>query len=275
MRFMSLPVVPAALFKGSFVKGTFVAACLGAGVLMSQLASATTVQFQTVLGDFEVNLYDNATPKTVENFLAYVNANAYDNTVIHRTVNNFIVQGGAYKYVATEKLESITPNETVVNEPFYSNVRATIAMAKIGNQPNSATNQWFINLKDNSASLDPQNGGFTVFGEVTSGMEVVLEIAKLNRFNFSGALEELPLRNYSATDYSNKKPATDENFMLVEKIVVLNADKDTAASLNPPKNTLISESTKSDGGSSGSFGLFGLLALGLLALGRKTLLNKA
>lgn len=270
MRFMSLPVVRAAVCKGSLA-----AVCLGAGVLMSQLASATTVQFQTVLGNFEVNLYDKTTPKTVANFLEYVNKNAYDNTVIHRTVNNFIVQGGAYKYATSEKLELITQNTTVENEPVYSNVRATIAMAKIGNNPNSATSQWFISLKDNSTILDPQNGGFTAFGEVTSGMEVVLDIAKLNRFNFGGAWEELPLRDYSATDLSNKKPVTDANFMLIEKVVVLNADPDTAASLSPPKNTLINQPGKSDGGSSGSFGLLGLLALGLLALGRKTLLNKA
>ncbi len=267
MRFMTLPAVPTTLFKH-----TFAALCLGTGMLMSQLTAATTVQFQTVLGDFEVNLYDKTTPKTVANFLAYVNADAYTNTVIHRSVSGFIVQGGGYKYITTDKLETIAQNAAVENEPVYSNVRATISMAKIGSNPNSATNQWFINLADNSANLDKQNSGFTAFGEVTSGMDVVLEIAKLSRFNFNNALTELPLRNYSSADYTAKKPLTDENFVLIEKIVVLNADLGTADNLNPPKNTLIN---KKDSGSSGSMGLLSLLALGLLALGRKTLLNKA
>lgn len=269
MRFTSLSVAPAALFKN-----TIAAFCLGAGVLVSQLASATTVQLQTVLGDIEINLYDKTTPKTVANFLAYVNAEAYTNTVIHRSVSGFIVQGGGYKYVATDKLEPITQNATVENEPVYSNVRATIAMAKVGSNPNSATNQWFISLSDNSANLDKQNGGFTVFGEVSSSsMAVVLSIANLSRFNFNGAFNELPLRNYSAADYTDKKPLTDAQFVLIEKVVVLNPDPDTAANLNPVKNTLINE--KDSGGGSGSLGLLSLLALGLLALSRKTLLNKA
>lgn len=267
MRFNSIAVAPSTLLKH-----TIAAVCLSAGVLMSQLAAATTVQFQTVVGDFTVNLYDKTTPKTVANFLAYVNANAYTNTVIHRSVNGFIVQGGGYKYVATDKLEAIEQNAAVENEPVHSNVRMTIAMAKIGSNPNSATNQWFINLGDNSANLDKQNGGFTAFGEVTAGEDVVLAIAGITRFNFNNAFSELPLRNYTTTDYTEKKPLTDENFVLIENVVVLDANPDTAANLNPTPNTLITE--KDDSGS-GSLGLLSLLALGLLALGRKTLLNKA
>lgn len=267
MRSTSQPTAPTTLLKH-----TFAAFCLGAGILMSQLAAATTVQFQTSLGNFEVNLYDKTTPKTVANFLAYVNAEAYTNTVIHRSMSGFIVQGGGYKYVATDKLEAITQNAAVENEPIYSNVRATISMAKLGSKPNSATNQWFINLENNASQLDKQNGGFTAFGEVVGGgMEVVVEIAKLNRFNFNGAFTEIPLRDYSTTDYTAKKPVTDANFVVIQKVVVLNADAGTADGLNPTKNTLINE--KSGGG--GSLGLLSLLALGLLALGRKTLLNKA
>lgn len=267
MRFKSIAIAPTTLLKHAVA-----AVCLSAGVLMSQLAAATTVQFQTVMGDFEVNLYDKTTPKTVANFLAYVNANAYANTVIHRSVSGFIVQGGGFKYVTTDKLEAITRNAVVENEPVYSNVRATISMAKTDQSPNSATNQWFINLADNSSNLDKQNGGFTAFGEVTSGMDVVLAIAGVSRFNFNTNFTQLPLRNYTAADYTAKKPVTDENFVIIENVVVLNADPDTAAALNPAKNTLI---TEKDSGGSGSLGLLSLLALGLLALGRKTLLNKA
>lgn len=268
MRFLFSPSV-----TFSSVKNLAATACLGTGLLFSALTSATTVQFQTVLGNFEVNLYDKTTPKTVANFLAYVEAEAYNNTVIHRTKKDFVVQGGGYSFVTTDKLDAITTRAAVENEPVYSNVRGTIAMAKLGNNPNSATSQWFINLSDNSTTLDKQNGGFTAFGEVVGGMDVVLAIADLQRFNFNGAFNELPLRNYSADDYTDKKPVTDEHFVLVERVVVLNADPDTAANLNPPKNTLITQ--KEDKSSSGSLGLLSLLALALLALGRKTLLNKA
>jgi peptidyl-prolyl cis-trans isomerase A (cyclophilin A) len=116
-----------------------------------QSAHATVVQFQTVLGNFSVNLYDKTTPKTVENFLAYVKSGAYNNSIIHRSVPGFIVQGGGYKY----PLADAPKNPSVINEPVYANKRGTIAMAKLGGQPNSATNQWFFNLADNSATLDP------------------------------------------------------------------------------------------------------------------------
>ena len=255
-------------------KHTFSAVCLGAGLLLAQAASATTVQFQTVLGDFEVNLFDKTTPKTVENFLAYVKANAYMNTIIHRSVSGFVVQGGGFKYTGDLPLVGITQNAKVVNEPVYSNLRGTIAMAKLGSDANSATNQWFFNLANNSANLDKQNGGFTVFGQVTgNGMAIVDAIAALSRFNMGGAFDSIPLRNYTATDNTNKVPVTGDHFMLIQNIVILNADPDTAASLNPTKNTLINEKEKDDGGS-GSMGLISLLMLSLLALGRKRLLNR-
>jgi cyclophilin family peptidyl-prolyl cis-trans isomerase len=238
------------------------------------MASATTVQFQTPLGDFEVNLFDKTTPKTVENFLAYVNANAYTNTIIHRSVSGFVVQGGGFKYTGELPLVGITQNAKVTNEPVYSNVRGTIAMAKLGSDANSATNQWFFNLANNSANLDKQNGGFTVFGQVTgNGMAIVDAIAALNRFNMGSPFDTIPLRNYTAADNTNKVPVTGDHLMLIQNIVVLNADPDTAASLNPVKNTLINEKEKDDGGS-GSMGVIGLLMLGLLALGRKSLLNR-
>lgn len=258
-----------------WLKHTVSAACLGAGLLMVQAASATTVQFQTVLGDIEVNLFDKTTPETVKNFLAYANANAYKNTIIHRLEPKFVVQGGGFKYTgATPLLAAIPQNAKVANEPVYSNVRGTIAMAKLGSDANSATNQWFFNLSDNSANLDKQNGGFTVFGQVTgNGMAIIDAIAALNRFNMDngGVFKAIPLRDYTATDNINKVPVTGDHLMLIENIVVLNADPDTAASLNPTKNTLVN---KKDDDGGGSMGLISLLMLGLLALGRKSLLNR-
>jgi peptidyl-prolyl cis-trans isomerase A (cyclophilin A) len=197
------------------------------------------------------------------------------NTIIHRSVSGFVVQGGGFKYAGELPLVAITQNAKVTNEPVYSNVRGTIAMAKLGTDANSATNQWFFNLADNSANLDKQNGGFTVFGQVTgNGMAIVDAMAALNRFNMGSPFDSIPLRNYTAADNTNKVPVTGDHFMLIQNIVVLNADPDTAASLNPTKNILINEKEKNDGGGSGSMGLIGLLMLGLLALGRKSLLNR-
>lgn len=265
----------------NWLKNTLSVACLSTGLLLTQAASATTVQFQTVLGDFEVNLFDKTTPKTVANFLAYVNANAYQNTIIHRSVSSFVVQGGGYKYSGELPLVAVAQNTAVVNEPVYSNLRGTIAMAKLGGKPDSATNQWFINLNDKNATdkthgyiLDTNNSGFSVFGQVVgNGMEVVDAIAALNRFNV-GIFEGFPLRSYSASDQVANKPVTGDNLMLIENIVVLNADTDTAASLNPTKNTLINEKADNGGGGGGSLGLLSLLILGLVALGRKSLLNR-
>ncbi len=259
--------------SAKWLKHSVSVACLGAGLLMGQAASATTVQFQTVMGDFEVNLFDKTTPETVKNFLAYVNANAYTNTFIHRSVPGFVVQGGGYAFNGEYPIVTITQNPKVVNEPVYSNLRGTIAMAKLGSDENSATNQWFFNLADNSANLDKQNGGFTVFGQVTgNGMAIVDAIAALNRFNMGSPFDSIPLRNYTAEDNTNKVDVNNENFVIIQNIVVLNADPDTAASLNPTPNTLINK--KDDDGGSGSMGLISLLMLGLLALGRKSLLNR-
>ncbi len=257
--------------SSKWLKRTASAVCIGGSLLLSQAASATTVQFQTVMGDFEVNLYDKTTPQTVANFLSYVNGGSYKNTIMHRSAPGFVVQGGGYTYPDKLPLTKITSKAAVKNEPVYSNVRGTIAMAKIGSDANSATNEWFFNLTDNSANLDKQNGGFTVFGQVTgNGMAIIDAMAALNRFTIVG-LTDFPLRNYSYDDAKNNVPVTVSNLVLIQNVIVLNADPDTASNLNPTKNTLI---TKKDSGGSGSTGLISLLLLGLLALGGKRLLNR-
>src|SRR5262245_27236783 len=220
--------------------------CLPIGVAMAALfapaANATIVQFQTVLGPFEVNLYDQATPATVANFLAYVNAGAYDNAVIHRVVNGFVAQGGGFTYEGTEQLASVAQNTAVANEPKFSNVRGTIAMAKLSGNPNSATNQWLINLADNSANLDVQNGGFTVFGQVTgNGMDVLDAINAVPRFAFASPFDSIPLRDYTAQNLADDVEITDRHLVLVTAIVVIDGATDTAASLSPAANTLISQ----------------------------------
>ena len=158
----------------------------------------TIVEFDTVLGDISVALADGYTPFTVANFLTYAVTDAYDDSFIHRSVSGFVVQGGGFTY---PDYEAIPQNPPVVNEFGISNLRGTIAMAKLGGDPNSATNQWFFNVGNNSANLDNQNGGFTAFGEVIgSGMTVVDAINALPVWNASvinSAFGSLPLINFT------------------------------------------------------------------------------
>lgn len=230
----------------------------------SSMVQATVVEVTTNLGKFEVNLYDETTPVTVQNFLNYVSSGRYNGTVIHRSVPGFVIQGGGFVFDEKLPLKATTTNAAIINEPKWSNVRATIAMAKVSNNPNSATNQWFINLVDNAANLDQQNSGFTVFGQISgAGMEVIDAIAKLPRYNFNG-ISDLPLRNYSNTDRDNNKPLAATNLVTVESVVVVDARVNTAAGLTLVPN----KGPSSPESSGGSFGWL-LLPLSLLALRRR------
>lgn len=174
---------------------------------------ATIVRYSTVLGNVDVRLYDSATPLSVANFLNYANSDRYDGTFIHRKINNFVVQGGGFTYDAdTNTAPEVESDDPVLNEFGISNLRGTIAYAKVGppdGQPatpetiNSATNEWFFNLVDNSGApplgLNFQNGGFTVFGHVLgNGMNVIDAIAALPSADLDGTFahtfDSVPLR---------------------------------------------------------------------------------
>ncbi len=235
---------------------------------LPRTADATIVEFQTVMGNFEVNLYDNATPATVANFLDYVQNGAYTDSIFHRSVPGFIIQGGGIFYDAlipagAIPLVEIPTSAPVTNEPEYSNVRGTIAMAKLGGDPNSATSQFFVNLANNSANLDGQNGGFTVFGEVVGdGMDVVDAIAALTRYDFGSPISELPLRDYVLNDPLDPLDAT--NLVIVTAILVSDSTVNSAAGLNPPAN-VANDNLGGDNGGGGGGGNFGLLSIfGLL-----------
>jgi len=138
---------------------------------------ATHVVVDTSLGSFTLALDEERAPKTVANLLAYVDSGHYDGTVFHRVIDGFMIQGGGYD-AAMERKPTRDPVE---NEAFngLKNVRGTVAMARTGD-PHSATAQFFVNVKDN-ASLDHKDKtqagwGYTVFGQVASGMEVVDQI---------------------------------------------------------------------------------------------------
>lgn len=148
-------------------------------------------------GTIDIALFDTQTPLTVANFLAYLDAGRYQNNFFHRSVPGFIIQNGGFFFSGESTYDYVPTYAPVLNEPGISNTRGTLAMAKLGGDPNSATSQWFINLADNSANLDAQNGGFTVFGRVLgSGMTVADSIASVPRWNASGvegAWTDLPL----------------------------------------------------------------------------------
>lgn len=158
-------------------------------LVLPAAALATTVRVETNVGPIDIQLFDQQAPATVANFLTYVRSGAYDSSFFHRSVEGFVIQGGGYTWRTTAGPLKIPALAPVVNEfsPTRSNLRGTVAMAKLGNNPNSATTEWFVNLANNSANLDNQNGGFTVFGRITPpGMLVVDQIAALSVVNFSG-----------------------------------------------------------------------------------------
>jgi cyclophilin family peptidyl-prolyl cis-trans isomerase len=149
-------------------------------------------QIDTLLGRINVELLADDAPRTVDNFLQYIDAGRYTNTIIHRSVPSFVIQGGGY--FSRLPIEHIATFPAVVNEYKISNTRGTLAMAKLGGNPNSATSEWFINLADNSGNLNNQNGGFTVFARVIgTGMTVADAIAALPRSS-----DDFPLNNYTA-----------------------------------------------------------------------------
>lgn len=136
-----------------------------------RVGTANRVRIETRLGDVVIELVPDA-PVTTENFLQYVTDRFYDGTIFHRVVPGFVVQGGGFLPGLIEQTPERPP---IVNEfsPNRSNVRGTLAMAKVGGNPNSATSEFFFNLADNSQNLDNQNGGFTVFANVVEGLDVV------------------------------------------------------------------------------------------------------
>jgi peptidyl-prolyl cis-trans isomerase A (cyclophilin A)/peptidyl-prolyl cis-trans isomerase B (cyclophilin B) len=140
--------------------------------------TAAKVLIKTNLGDMTVELYPEKSPKSVENFLAYVNSGFYDGTVFHRVIDNFMIQGGGF----TRDLHQKPTRPAITNEAKngLSNLRGTLAMARTGD-PNSATAQFFVNVVDNprldyTSDANGATWGYAVFGKVTSGLDVVDKI---------------------------------------------------------------------------------------------------
>ena len=148
--------------------GWFCLLLLAALVQVPQSVHAQIVVFDTNLGNIEVNLFGMESETTVNNFLTYVDGEEYDGTIIHRSAVDFVIQGGGF-------LDDFSPIDTrppITNEFGRSNLRGTIAMARTS-MVDSATSQFFFNVSDDNTFLDFQNEGFTVFGEVTMGLDII------------------------------------------------------------------------------------------------------
>ncbi|HJQ79498.1 MAG TPA: peptidylprolyl isomerase [Lacipirellulaceae bacterium] len=221
-------------------------AALGWAATFCNRAEATIVRFETVMGNFDVRLFDSAMPRTVANFLHYVSSNKYNGTAVHRNsdtrdtpngpLRDFVIQGGGFSFVdptPPNTVMSFVPVATIApidDEPGggvagLSNLRGTIAMAKSG--PDTVTSQWFINQGDNSVLDSPArpDGGFSAFGAVLgNGMSVVDAIGDLplpNDFGFSIAqpFNDLPLRNFSGNSISQVRV---QHTVTVTRIQMLN-----------------------------------------------------
>ena len=167
--------------------------------LMGTESSQPQIKFSTSLGEFSVQLDGVRAPVTVKNFLTYVDAGFYDDTIFHRVISGFMIQGGGFGDGMRERVIGSLglPMPPIENEAAngLKNRKYTIAMARTSD-PNSATSQFFINVSDNT-SLDYSEGkspGYAVFGKVIGGEEVVEEISKVQTGSSSGH-EDVPIES--------------------------------------------------------------------------------
>ncbi|WP_292990952.1 peptidylprolyl isomerase [Nitrosomonas sp.] len=205
----------------SFIQNYAKAIAAASLIFAASMAQANPVAcFNTNMGNFCMELLERQAPKTVANFINYIDSGAYTQSIFHRSAPGFVIQGGGFKVINGDNGATVTAVnafDPVENEFGISNTRGTVAMAKLPENPDSATNQWFINLSDNSgapASLDTQNGGFTVFGRILyDGMAVFDAIENLPRVNFGEPLSNTPTINLDVT-----QPAKIENFVQVSSV---------------------------------------------------------
>lgn len=171
----------------------------------SVFAANPKVIIKTNKGDIEAELFEDKAPLSVKNFLAYVEKGHYKNTVFHRVINNFMIQGGGMDKDLKEK-----PVMAPIKNEAHNGVKnetGTLAMART-NEVDSATSQFFINVADN-AFLDhrektPSGYGYAVFGKVTSGMPVV-NMIKTVKTGTRGMYEDVPLEPVVILDITKKK----------------------------------------------------------------------
>lgn len=153
------------------------------------------VEIDTSMGKIKVELYQDKAPISVKNFLSYVDEKHYDGTIFHRVIPDFMIQGGGFEPGMNERKETRPPIENESNNGV-ANERGTLAMART-DRPNSATDQFFINVKDNDF-LDQARArdkvGYAVFGKVVDGMSVVDKIRRVETAD-RGGHEAVPVED--------------------------------------------------------------------------------
>ena len=191
-------------FRFLFLSCLLAFAALGASWAQTPAKPNPKVQLNTSMGAIVLELYPDKAPKTVENFLQYVQAKHYDGTVFHRVIDGFMIQGGGFKADMVQKpTRAPIPLEAANG---LKNDRGTIAMART-NVPDSATSQFFINLVDN-ANLNaplPDGHGYAVFGKVVSGLDVVDKIRAVATGMRNG-MQNVPSTPVSITNATLLKP---------------------------------------------------------------------
>ena len=175
--------------------------------LPAQASQQPVVTFETSAGNFEVTLYPDKAPATVKNFLTLVDQKHYNGTIFHRVIKNFMIQGGGLN-ASLEKIGGVSPIQNEADNGL-KNLKGTIAMARTG-EPHSATDQFFINTKDNSnldhSGKNMRGWGYAVFGKVTNGMDVVMKIESSVTTTKSGR-QDVPVKNIEILQIKRVKNA--------------------------------------------------------------------
>jgi len=164
--------------------------------------SPDIVIIETSMGTIRAKLHRSSAPITVENFLTYVDKGHYDETIFHRVMSDFMIQGGGFK-INDGFPKELETGSGITNESANSekNTRGTLAMART-NDPNSATAQFFINVNDNHNLDHPSMGGYAVFGEVVEGMDIVDAIKEVETGS-QAALSLDPTGRYLTSEFSD------------------------------------------------------------------------
>jgi cyclophilin family peptidyl-prolyl cis-trans isomerase len=176
------------LFSSRLLTKIIISLALSIGV--NHCYAGPQVLFKTTKGDFVVELDEVKAPKSVDNFLTYVKSGFYSGTIFHRVINGFMVQGGGFTKDMQQK--PTRPPIEIESKNGLKNYKYTIAMARTSD-PNSATSQFFVNVKDNAMLDYPSRDGFgyTVFGKVISGMATIDEI-KFAPTTVSNGMTDVP-----------------------------------------------------------------------------------
>ena len=168
---------------------------------LAQPALAQKVRLATSAGDIVLELHADKAPKSVANFVQYVNAGHYDGTIFHRVIENFMIQGGGFTPDGAQRPVR-TPIALEAGNGL-SNLRGTLAMARTA-VPDSATAQFFINVVDNPR-LDTAGGGYAVFGKVVTGMDIVDKIKGVATANRGGPFQDRPVTDVVITKATVEK----------------------------------------------------------------------